>query len=102
MMNIAFLGLGTMGLPMATNLLKAGHAVRAWNRSPAPELKLASLGATAAATPREAAENAEVLISMLADYSAPRASVIDAPALEAGRDAGWESRCSFVYYYCVG
>ncbi len=80
-MNIAFLGLGTMGLPMAANLIKAGHTVRGWNRSPAPAAKLAALGAKSAATPREAATDADVLISMLADDAATRASVVDAQAL---------------------
>ena len=54
MKTIAFLGLGTMGLPMAANLLRAGYVVRAWNRSPAPLGKLAALGAQAAASPAEA------------------------------------------------
>ena len=39
MKTIAFLGLGTMGLPMAANLLRAGYVVRAWNRSPAPSMR---------------------------------------------------------------
>lgn len=82
-MKIAFLGLGTMGLPMAANLLAAGYPVRAWNRSPAPAQQLAALGASVAATPQEAADGADVLISMLADDGATRASVIDAQALSA-------------------
>lgn len=82
-MKVAFLGLGTMGLPMAVNLVKAGHAVRGWNRSPAPRTKLAELGAQSAATPREAAADADVVISMLADDAATRAAVIDAGTLAA-------------------
>ncbi|HHD7473883.1 TPA: NAD(P)-dependent oxidoreductase [Klebsiella oxytoca] len=82
-MKITFLGLGTMGLPMATNLLRAGHAVRGWNRSPAPAARLAALGAQVAATPGEAAADADVLISMLADDTATRATVLDAQALDA-------------------
>ena len=82
-MKIAFLGLGTMGLPMATNLVKAGHVVRAWNRSPAPVAKLVALGAQAADTPDEAAADADVLISMLADDVATRAAVLDGQALAA-------------------
>ncbi|MCG5258581.1 NAD(P)-dependent oxidoreductase [Cupriavidus gilardii] len=80
-MKIAFLGLGTMGLPMAINLVKAGHAVRGWNRSPAPMMKLAALGAESAATPREAAADADVMISMLADDAATRAAVLEAGTL---------------------
>ncbi|MCT9012852.1 NAD(P)-dependent oxidoreductase [Cupriavidus gilardii] len=82
-MKVAFLGLGTMGLPMAVNLVKAGHAVRGWNRSPAPRTKLAELGAQSAATPREAAADADVVISMLADDAATRAAVIDTGTLAA-------------------
>lgn len=82
-MKVAFLGLGTMGLPMAVNLVKAGHAVRGWNRSPAPMTKLAEFGAQSAATPREAAADADVVISMLADDAATRAAVIDTGTLAA-------------------
>ena len=82
-MKIAFLGLGTMGLPMATNLLNAGYSVRAWNRSPEPLAKLAALGAESAASPREAVEGADVLISMLADDAATLDTLVDAQALSA-------------------
>lgn len=80
---IAFLGLGTMGLPMAANLLRAGYVVRAWNRSPAPLGKLAALGAQAAASPAEAAAGADALVSMLADDAATRYAVLEAGALAA-------------------
>lgn len=82
-MKVAFLGLGTMGLPMAVNLVKAGHAVRGWNRSPAPMTKLPEFGAQSAATPREAAADADVVISMLADDAATRAAVLEAGTLAA-------------------
>ncbi|MCD9120631.1 NAD(P)-dependent oxidoreductase [Cupriavidus sp. UGS-1] len=82
-MKVAFLGLGTMGLPMAVNLVRAGHAVRGWNRSPAPMTKLAEFGAQSAATPREAAADADVVISMLADDAATRAAVLEAGTLAA-------------------
>jgi 3-hydroxyisobutyrate dehydrogenase-like beta-hydroxyacid dehydrogenase len=83
MMDIAFLGLGTMGLPMAANLLKAGYRVRAWNRSPAPASKLATLGGAIATDPRSTAEGADVLVSMLADDAATRSAVIETQALAA-------------------
>ena len=72
-----------MGLPMAANLLKAGYTVRGWNRSPEPVARLAALGAQAASTPREAAEGADVLISMLADDAATHATLVDGQALDA-------------------
>lgn len=82
-MNIGFLGLGTMGRPMAANLVKAGHQVRVWNRSQEPVAALAAEGAFAAAIPQEASNDAEIVISMLADDEATRAVVIDGGALEA-------------------
>ena len=53
-----------MGAPMARNLASAGHEVRAWNRTAS---KAEGLGATVAASPVEAVEGAEVIITMLAD-----------------------------------
>ena len=55
-MRVAFLGLGIMGRPMAANLVKAGHEVTVWNRTPGKEVA----GARTAASPREAAAHAEV------------------------------------------
>jgi len=65
-MRVAFLGLGIMGRPMAANLVKAGHEVAAWNRSAGKEVP----GARAAATPREAAEGAEVVWICVSDTAA--------------------------------
>lgn len=65
--NIAFIGLGIMGLPMAKNLVAAGFQVTGYNRSPQKAQELASTGATAAASIREAVEHADVVITMLPD-----------------------------------
>jgi 3-hydroxyisobutyrate dehydrogenase-like beta-hydroxyacid dehydrogenase len=72
-MKIAFLGLGAMGGAMARNLLKHGHTVIAWNRSEAPALAIEALGAAIAPTPAEAARQAEIAITMLADDAAAEA-----------------------------
>ncbi|MFN3629175.1 MAG: NAD(P)-dependent oxidoreductase [Casimicrobiaceae bacterium] len=62
-MKLAFLGLGVMGFPMAGHLQRAGHAVTVYNRSPEKaERWVATHGGTRAATPREAAEGAEVVL----------------------------------------
>jgi 3-hydroxyisobutyrate dehydrogenase-like beta-hydroxyacid dehydrogenase len=66
-MNIAFLGLGGMGGGMARNLIKHGHTVIAWNRSPGPAEAIHAQGAEIAATPAAAARGAEIAITMLAD-----------------------------------
>ncbi len=61
---VAFLGLGVMGFPMAGHLARAGHDVTAYNRSPArAEAWVAAHGGRAAATPRTAAEGAEVVLA---------------------------------------
>ncbi|HYN15736.1 MAG TPA: NAD(P)-dependent oxidoreductase [Terriglobales bacterium] len=65
-MRVAFLGLGIMGRPMAANLVKAGHEVTVWNRSAGKEVP----GARAGATPREAAEGAEVVWICVSDTAA--------------------------------
>ena len=63
-MKIGWIGLGIMGKPMAKNLLKAGYELWVNNRSQGPMEELAACGAHAA-TRKELAENAEVIITML-------------------------------------
>lgn len=65
MANVAFIGLGNMGGPMATNLVKANHNVVVFDLAPAACDQLASAGASIAATAVEAAVGADYLISML-------------------------------------
>lgn len=67
MTTIAFLGTGIMGRPMAANLVRAGFEVRAWNRTRANAEPLAAEGAVVASSPREAAEGADLLVTMLSD-----------------------------------
>ena len=69
---IAFLGLGNMGAAMALRLLQAGYKVRVYNRTPARARRLVPHGAIVATTPREAAEGAQVVFSMVADDEASR------------------------------
>jgi 3-hydroxyisobutyrate dehydrogenase len=73
MAQIAFCGLGIMGSGMARNLLKAGHDVAVYNRTPHKAAALIALGARAADTPYMAAQNADYIVSMVADDSASRA-----------------------------
>jgi 3-hydroxyisobutyrate dehydrogenase-like beta-hydroxyacid dehydrogenase len=65
-MRIAFLGLGIMGRPMASNLVKAGHDVTVWNRSAGKNVE----GAKTAVSPAEAARDAEVIWLCVADTKA--------------------------------
>src|SRR5437667_696166 len=65
-MRVAFLGLGIMGRPMATNLVKAGHEVTVWNRTPGKNVE----GARTASAPAEAAQGAEVVWMCVSDTRA--------------------------------
>jgi 3-hydroxyisobutyrate dehydrogenase-like beta-hydroxyacid dehydrogenase len=64
---IGFIGLGLMGKPMATNLLKAGHTVTVWNRTPERAQEVVAAGATLAKSPREVASASDFLITMVSD-----------------------------------
>jgi 3-hydroxyisobutyrate dehydrogenase-like beta-hydroxyacid dehydrogenase len=66
-MNIAFLGLGNMGLPMARNLHNAGHRLTVWNRTLSKAAELRADGVSVADTIADAVRGAEVVLSMLAD-----------------------------------
>jgi len=70
MANLAFLGLGAMGTPMATRLVDAGHDVTVWNRTAARADPLVERGARRAGSPAEAARGAEGAFTMLADAAA--------------------------------
>ena len=65
MAKIGFIGLGNMGLPMALNLVKAGHEVAGFDLSSEAKAKLAEAGGRAATTLAEVAAGAEVIVSML-------------------------------------
>ena len=67
MARIGFIGLGIMGLPMATNLVRAGHDVTGHNRSPAKTSRFASAGGRAADSVADAVRDAEFVITMLPD-----------------------------------
>jgi 3-hydroxyisobutyrate dehydrogenase-like beta-hydroxyacid dehydrogenase len=79
-MNVGFIGLGSMGQPMAANLLAAGHHVRVWNRSEAPLEALVTKGAQAVASPAEAFSG-EAVVSMLSDDAALQAAILDSGVL---------------------
>jgi 3-hydroxyisobutyrate dehydrogenase len=65
MADIAFIGLGNMGSGMAANLVKAGHAVRAFDLNPDAVAKLVDLGAIAAGDVPSAVNGADVVVTML-------------------------------------
>lgn len=64
---IGFVGTGIMGLPMARNLLRAGFAVRAFNRTRSKAEPLAADGAVLVDSPAAAAEGADAVVSIVSD-----------------------------------
>lgn len=83
-MKIAFLGLGSMGRPMAANLVRAGHAVTLWNRTLERARNLADeVGGEVAGTPADAAADAELAITMLSDDDAVEAVALGEEGLSS-------------------
>src|SRR5471032_1064232 len=85
---IAFLGLGIMGGGMARNLLTKGFPPTVFNRNAEKSKSFASDGARVASSPREAAENADAIISMVADDNAARSLWLGDIGALAGAKAG--------------
>ncbi|MBR1227558.1 NAD(P)-dependent oxidoreductase [Bradyrhizobium sp. AUGA SZCCT0176] len=65
--SVGFIGIGTMGREMVRNLLKAGHAVRAFDLNEAAVADVAKDGAVRAQNPADAARDADIVITMLPD-----------------------------------
>ena len=65
MANIAFIGLGNMGLPMAKNLIENGHSVKGFDLVPSLVEKLCNIGGEAADSASNCVEMAETIITML-------------------------------------
>jgi 2-hydroxy-3-oxopropionate reductase len=64
---VGFIGLGIMGMPMARNLMEAGYELTVHNRSPEKAEELGKEGATVAASPKEATQKSDIVITMLPD-----------------------------------
>jgi 3-hydroxyisobutyrate dehydrogenase len=86
MARIAFVGLGTMGLPMARNLVGAGYEVVGVDADPG---RLAALGAGSAETPAEAAAESDVALLSLPSAEAVEEVVLGPRGLAAGASAGF-------------
>src|SRR5262245_38233482 len=88
MARIGFIGLGNMGLPMATNLIKAGHQVEGVDVSPAAVEKLRAAGGASAETAKIAAARGDVVITMLPSGKEVRDIYLDPVGVIASADAG--------------
>jgi 3-hydroxyisobutyrate dehydrogenase-like beta-hydroxyacid dehydrogenase len=85
---IAFIGIGIMGGRMARNVLKAGYALRVYNRTAAKAEALRPLGAAIVASPREAARDADAVITMVSDPPALAAVLAGPEGALAGSRPG--------------
>jgi 3-hydroxyisobutyrate dehydrogenase-like beta-hydroxyacid dehydrogenase len=83
-MRVAFLGLGIMGQAMASNLVKAGHEVTVWNRTPGKLVE----GAAVAQTPAAAAQGAEVVWLCVSDTNAVESVIFGSDGVEASLTEG--------------
>ncbi len=82
-MRVAFLGLGTMGVPMAVNMAKAGHDLVLWNRSRRPTHGFDGATPPFAATPAEALQGVDAAVTMLGDDQAVHDVVLRVGLLDA-------------------
>jgi 3-hydroxyisobutyrate dehydrogenase-like beta-hydroxyacid dehydrogenase len=88
MATLGFVGLGAMGSRLARRLLEAGHTVTGYNRTPEKSRALESIGLKVAATPREAADGAVAVFSMVTNDAALRAVALGADGILAGLGRG--------------
>ncbi len=88
MTTVAFIGLGAMGAPMASNLIDAGFALRVYNRNAGKAAALAEKGATVCGSPAEAVQGAQFVVSMVADDNATREVMLGANGVMSAAAAG--------------
>jgi 3-hydroxyisobutyrate dehydrogenase-like beta-hydroxyacid dehydrogenase len=77
---IGFIGLGNMGEPIAANLLKAGYALRVYNRTPSKAARLGEQSAKVVAHPGDTAEPGGIVVTMLADDRSVEEVALAAPS----------------------
>jgi 3-hydroxyisobutyrate dehydrogenase len=87
-MKVAFIGLGTMGGPMALNIIKAGHQVTVYNRTREKEKSLAAEGAQRAESPAKAAEAAEIIVTIVSDTPDVEGVILGENGVIHGAQAG--------------
>jgi 3-hydroxyisobutyrate dehydrogenase len=88
MERIGFVGLGTMGVSMASNLLSAGAQLTVWNRNPARAAALAERGAAVAASPAEVAARSDITVICVSDTPDVEAVLFGADGIAEGAASG--------------
>src|SRR5438445_10284794 len=99
---IGFIGLGGMGLAMATNLLKDGFGLRVYNRTAEKARPLLEQGATLARSPAEAAEPGSVAVTMVSDDRAVEEVTLGAEGLLARLGEGVHLAMSTIAPHTAG
>src|ERR671920_788277 len=87
-MKLGFIGLGAMGAPMATNLLRSGHELAVWNRSPERAVPLVEAGARRADSPADAASGTRATILMVTNAEAVHEVLFGDEGVVQGLPAG--------------
>src|SRR5690348_8251347 len=88
MVALGFVGLGSMGSRMVKRLLDAGYPVAGYNRTPAKAAMLVDAGLKLCTSPREVAQNADIIFSMIANSAALTATADGPDGVLAGLSAG--------------
>ena len=87
-MKVAFIGLGTMGVGMSLNILKAGHEVTVHNRTREKEEAVAKEGARRADSPKQAASGADIIVTIVSDTPDVEEVVMGANGVIQGASEG--------------
>ena len=85
---IGFVGLGIMGKPMARNLMKAGYELSVYDLFPGPVDELVAEGASAAASPADAASNTEITVVMVQDGPQSEVACLGENGIAQGASTG--------------
>ena len=88
MQKVGFIGLGLIGTPMCLNLVKAKYHVSVWNRTQSKAKKLVDAGAVSLSSPKEIAENSEIIITCVSDSKDVKDVVLGADGVIEGIDEG--------------
>lgn len=87
-MKVGFIGLGVMGGPMALNILKGGHQLTVYDRSPEAVARLVQAGAQAARSPKEVGAASEIVVTMLPEPQHVEQVVVGADGVIEGLRQG--------------
>ena len=87
-MKLGFVGLGAMGVPMAKNLIEAGHDLAIWNRTGGRDGALVEAGARQVKSPADAARDVRVVVLMVSDAVAVREVLFSEGASSKGCPRG--------------